>query len=166
MPIHDHQKVKSGFLPVCRVHQLKMVLFTQVPVLVSQALNKIVNEHMCRNLGIKQQSNKNKMLIYLNPIYKITAATTRRTAELECEFPPKMEEDLTHVRRKRLTTKNGLVCLEDYPYTVSVRFVQKASLLFSLQNFRPVFVFGSCFNAAQTTTSEQQAGGCYLQDFS
>ncbi|XP_028178568.1 trypsin-7-like [Ostrinia furnacalis] len=32
-----------------------------------------------------------------------------------------MEEDLTHVRRKRLTTKNGLVCLEDYPYTVSIR---------------------------------------------
>ncbi|KOB70435.1 putative alcohol dehydrogenase, partial [Operophtera brumata] len=32
-----------------------------------------------------------------------------------------MEEDLTHVRRKRLTTETGLVCLEDYPYTVSVR---------------------------------------------
>ncbi|CAH0696170.1 unnamed protein product [Spodoptera exigua] len=46
--------------------------------------------------------------------------TTKRT-ELECEFPPKMEEDLTHVRRKRLTTETGLVCLEDYPYTVSVR---------------------------------------------
>ncbi|KAJ8709970.1 hypothetical protein PYW07_009336 [Mythimna separata] len=46
--------------------------------------------------------------------------TTRRT-ELECEFPPKTEEDLSHVRRKRLTTETGLVCLEDYPYTVSVR---------------------------------------------
>ncbi|CAH2252055.1 trypsin delta-like isoform X2 [Pararge aegeria] len=32
-----------------------------------------------------------------------------------------MEEDLTHVRRKRLTTESGLVCLEDYPYTVSIR---------------------------------------------
>ncbi|XP_037873968.2 trypsin-7 [Bombyx mori] len=32
-----------------------------------------------------------------------------------------MEEDLSHVRRKRLTTETGLVCLEDYPYTVSVR---------------------------------------------
>ncbi|CAB3244941.1 unnamed protein product [Arctia plantaginis] len=32
-----------------------------------------------------------------------------------------MEEDLTHLRRKRLTTETGLVCLEDYPYTVSVR---------------------------------------------
>ncbi|XP_068625332.1 trypsin-7-like [Battus philenor] len=42
-------------------------------------------------------------------------------ADLECEFPPKMEEDLTHVRRKRLTTETGLVCLEDYPYTVSIR---------------------------------------------
>ncbi|XP_045505281.1 vitellin-degrading protease-like isoform X2 [Colias croceus] len=40
---------------------------------------------------------------------------------MECEFPPKMEEDLTHVRRKRLTTEMGLVCLEDYPYTVSIR---------------------------------------------
>ncbi|KAI5641220.1 trypsin domain-containing protein [Phthorimaea operculella] len=32
-----------------------------------------------------------------------------------------MEEDLTHIRRKRLTTETGLVCLEDYPYTVSIR---------------------------------------------
>ncbi|CAG9792856.1 unnamed protein product [Diatraea saccharalis] len=46
--------------------------------------------------------------------------TTARN-DLECEFPPRMEEDLTHIRRKRLTTKNGLVCLEDYPYTVSIR---------------------------------------------
>lgn len=49
-----------------------------------------------------------------------TMETTTR-ADLECEFPPKMEEDLTHLRRKRLTTETGLVCLEDYPYTVSVR---------------------------------------------
>ncbi|XP_045505279.1 vitellin-degrading protease-like isoform X1 [Colias croceus] len=48
------------------------------------------------------------------------AYTTSKT-EMECEFPPKMEEDLTHVRRKRLTTEMGLVCLEDYPYTVSIR---------------------------------------------
>lgn len=34
-----------------------------------------------------------------------------------------MEEDFTQVRRKRLTTETGLVCLEDYPYTVSVRQV-------------------------------------------
>ncbi|XP_026318262.1 trypsin-7-like [Hyposmocoma kahamanoa] len=51
-----------------------------------------------------------------------SAATTVTTkSELECEFPPKLEEDLTHVRRKRLTTETGLVCLEDYPYTVSIR---------------------------------------------
>ncbi|CAG4951800.1 unnamed protein product [Parnassius apollo] len=36
-----------------------------------------------------------------------------------------MEEDLTHIRRKRLTTENGLVCLEDYPYTVSIRLHSK-----------------------------------------
>ncbi|KAL4717532.1 hypothetical protein ACJJTC_000681 [Scirpophaga incertulas] len=52
--------------------------------------------------------------------YVLSAYTTSR-AELECEFPPKREEDLTHIRRKRLTTQNGLVCLEDYPYTVSIR---------------------------------------------
>ncbi|XP_038218594.1 transmembrane protease serine 11D-like [Zerene cesonia] len=51
---------------------------------------------------------------------KAISSTTSRT-EMECEFPPKMEEDLTHVRRKRLTTEMGLVCLEDYPYTVSIR---------------------------------------------
>ncbi|XP_021191490.1 trypsin-7 isoform X2 [Helicoverpa armigera] len=51
----------------------------------------------------------------------VESASTTVKAELECEFPPKMEEDLTHVRRKRLTTETGLVCLEDYPYTVSVR---------------------------------------------
>lgn len=50
---------------------------------------------------------------------------TAAKAELECEFPPKNEEDLTHVRRKRLTTETGLVCLEDYPYTVSVRLHSK-----------------------------------------
>ncbi|XP_063833848.1 hypodermin-B-like [Ostrinia nubilalis] len=62
-------------------------------------------------------------LVFISFVIRInvqSAATTFRT-ELECEFPPKMEEDLTHVRRKRLTTKNGLVCLEDYPYTVSIR---------------------------------------------
>ncbi|CAG9131574.1 unnamed protein product [Plutella xylostella] len=52
------------------------------------------------------------------------AATTSKT-DLECEFPPKLEEDLTHIRRKRLTTETGLVCLEDYPYTVSVRLHNK-----------------------------------------
>ncbi|CAH0717979.1 unnamed protein product, partial [Brenthis ino] len=36
-----------------------------------------------------------------------------------------MEEDLTHIRRKRLTTASGLVCLEDYPYTVSIRLHSK-----------------------------------------
>ncbi|XP_046973645.1 trypsin 3A1-like [Vanessa cardui] len=46
-------------------------------------------------------------------------------AELECEFPPKVEKDYTHVRRKRLTTDTGLVCLEDYPYTVSIRLHSK-----------------------------------------
>ncbi|XP_026727551.1 hypodermin-B-like isoform X1 [Trichoplusia ni] len=51
----------------------------------------------------------------------VESGTTTSKSELECEFPPKMEEDLTHVRRKRLTTETGLVCLEDYPYTVSVR---------------------------------------------
>ncbi|XP_030024397.2 trypsin-7 isoform X1 [Manduca sexta] len=51
----------------------------------------------------------------------VESASTTTKAELECEFPPKMEEDLTHIRRKRLTTETGLVCLEDYPYTVSVR---------------------------------------------
>ncbi|XP_045540333.1 trypsin 3A1 [Papilio machaon] len=51
---------------------------------------------------------------------KVQTASTIK-ADLECEFPPKMEEDLTHVRRKRLTTETGLVCLEDYPYTVSIR---------------------------------------------
>ncbi|KAJ0171603.1 hypothetical protein K1T71_013153 [Dendrolimus kikuchii] len=48
-------------------------------------------------------------------------ASTTIKSELDCEFPPKLEEDLTHVRRKRLTTETGLVCLEDYPYTVSIR---------------------------------------------
>ncbi|XP_049880360.1 trypsin-7-like [Pectinophora gossypiella] len=52
--------------------------------------------------------------------HRSTSATTSR-ADLECEFPPKMEEDLTHIRRKRLTTETGLVCLEDYPFTVSIR---------------------------------------------
>ncbi|XP_023934329.2 trypsin 3A1-like [Bicyclus anynana] len=51
----------------------------------------------------------------------VLCASATQKAELECEFPPKMEEDLTHVRRKRLTTESGLVCLEDYPYTVSIR---------------------------------------------
>ncbi|XP_050356202.1 trypsin-7-like isoform X2 [Nymphalis io] len=45
--------------------------------------------------------------------------------ELECEFPPRVEEDFTHIRRKRLTTDTGLVCLEDYPYTVSIRLHSK-----------------------------------------
>ncbi|XP_045524788.1 vitellin-degrading protease-like [Pieris brassicae] len=58
-------------------------------------------------------------LIFLKD-WTICASTTAKS-ELECEFPPKMEEDLTHVRRKRLTTEMGLVCLEDYPYTVSIR---------------------------------------------
>ncbi|XP_034826569.1 trypsin delta-like [Maniola hyperantus] len=51
----------------------------------------------------------------------VLSESTTKNTDLECEFPPKMEEDLTHVRRKRLTTESGLVCLEDYPYTVSVR---------------------------------------------
>nr|XP_026494447.1 trypsin 3A1-like [Vanessa tameamea] len=46
-------------------------------------------------------------------------------AELECEFPPRIEKDFTHIRRKRLTTDTGLVCLEDYPYTVSIRLHSK-----------------------------------------
>ncbi|XP_022818520.1 hypodermin-A-like [Spodoptera litura] len=54
-------------------------------------------------------------------VFVESAKMTTKKTELECEFPPKMEEDLTHVRRKRLTTETGLVCLEDYPYTVSVR---------------------------------------------
>ncbi|CAK1543353.1 unnamed protein product [Leptosia nina] len=49
-----------------------------------------------------------------------------------------MEEDLTHVRRKRLTTELGLVCLEDYPYTVSIRknivtYLNHAELKYILQ---------------------------------
>ncbi|XP_061723872.1 hypodermin-A-like isoform X1 [Cydia pomonella] len=54
-----------------------------------------------------------------------TILTKVQPSEQECEFPPKFEEDLTHLRRKRLTTENGLVCLEDYPYTVSVRLHSK-----------------------------------------
>ncbi|XP_045455970.1 mite allergen Der p 3-like [Melitaea cinxia] len=55
----------------------------------------------------------------------VYCATKPIKSELECEFPPKLEEDLTHVRRKRLTTESGLVCLEDYPYTVSIRLHSK-----------------------------------------
>ncbi|XP_063369845.1 hypodermin-A-like [Cydia amplana] len=58
-------------------------------------------------------------------ICECTIITRVQTPEQECEFPPKFEEDLTHLRRKRLTTENGLVCLEDYPYTVSVRLHSK-----------------------------------------
>ncbi|VVC89652.1 unnamed protein product [Leptidea sinapis] len=54
-------------------------------------------------------------------IINSTGGFTTKKAELECEFPPKLEEDLTHARRKRLTTETGLVCIEDYPYTASVR---------------------------------------------
>ncbi|CAK1591422.1 unnamed protein product [Parnassius mnemosyne] len=62
------------------------------------------------------------LVILINVSFRLhveTAATGK--ADLECEFPPKMEEDLTHIRSKRLTTETGLVCLEDYPYTVSIR---------------------------------------------
>ncbi|RVE52120.1 hypothetical protein evm_003193 [Chilo suppressalis] len=59
-------------------------------------------------------------LSFQTRIIGVQSATTSRN-ELECEFPPRMEEDLTHIRKKRLTTRNGLVCLEDYPYTVSIR---------------------------------------------
>ncbi|XP_072948292.1 trypsin-7-like isoform X2 [Epargyreus clarus] len=59
--------------------------------------------------------------LYFNLRFIAESASTTAHTDLECEFPPKMEEDLTHVRRKRLTTETGLVCLEDYPYTVSVR---------------------------------------------
>ncbi|XP_047540332.1 hypodermin-A-like [Vanessa atalanta] len=51
--------------------------------------------------------------------------STTMKAELECEFPPRIEKDFTHIRRKRLTTDTGLVCLEDYPYTVSIRLHSK-----------------------------------------
>lgn len=79
-------------------------------------------------LQIHKQSKKHHIPIFatfllaffIRTFYCFTAITTAKT-ELECEFPPKMEEDLTHVRRKRLTTRHGLVCLEDYPYTVSIR---------------------------------------------
>ncbi|KAI8432932.1 hypothetical protein MSG28_013835 [Choristoneura fumiferana] len=64
------------------------------------------------------------VLVYFSYSSIVECATTAK-AELECEFPPKMEEDLTHMRRKRLTTEGGLVCLEDYPYTVSVRLHNK-----------------------------------------
>lgn len=54
----------------------------------------------------------------------LTFLATTAKSQLECEFPPKQEEDFTHIRRKRLTTESGLVCLEDYPYTVSIRYVK------------------------------------------
>ncbi|XP_013138213.1 PREDICTED: trypsin 3A1-like [Papilio polytes] len=60
------------------------------------------------------------IVYFYNTYLEVETASTLK-ADLECEFPPKMEEDLTHVRRKRLTTETGLVCLEDYPYTVSIR---------------------------------------------
>ncbi|KAJ2940929.1 hypothetical protein O0L34_g10190 [Tuta absoluta] len=69
-------------------------------------------------------SNRSVVLVLLALLkfnYNVLAKATTQRSELECEFPPKMEEDLTHIRRKRLTTETGLVCLEDYPYTVSIR---------------------------------------------
>ncbi|CAH2057451.1 unnamed protein product, partial [Iphiclides podalirius] len=59
-------------------------------------------------------------LVFNQSILRGETATTVKS-DLECEFPPKREEDFTHLRRKRLTTETGLVCLEDYPYTVSIR---------------------------------------------
>ncbi|CAH2097894.1 unnamed protein product [Euphydryas editha] len=64
-------------------------------------------------------------VVYINYWNFINCATKAIKSELECEFPPRLEEDLTHVRRKRLTTESGLVCLEDYPYTVSIRLHSK-----------------------------------------
>ncbi|XP_026494447.2 trypsin 3A1-like [Vanessa tameamea] len=67
-------------------------------------------------------------IIFLLLIYCLSyvfGESTTMKAELECEFPPRIEKDFTHIRRKRLTTDTGLVCLEDYPYTVSIRLHSK-----------------------------------------
>ncbi|XP_075985750.1 trypsin-7-like isoform X2 [Anticarsia gemmatalis] len=61
------------------------------------------------------------ILVFISIVGVESGVVTTAKVELECEFPPKMEEDLTHVRKRRLTTETGLVCLEDYPYTVSIR---------------------------------------------
>lgn len=57
-------------------------------------------------------------------VLEVTKAKSKLNP-LECEFPPKIEEDLTHIRRKRLTAEDGLVCLEDYPYSVSIRLHER-----------------------------------------
>jgi hypothetical protein len=85
------------------------------------ALIKKITSPTITAVYLKRKPTARSWLIFVSFCLLLSAYTTPR-AELECEFPPKMEEDLTHVRRKRLTTKSGLVCLEDYPYTVSIRY--------------------------------------------